>query len=312
MRQFQSTTRPSSVPPSKPRRSSSTLDKLESQTGMRTDPWKMKYYDELTKIDPVVDNPVRAPMTNIDDNSRIKTDEEMEDDFVKFINEIPEPKHENDFDESLWEKFDKDLRMTVGREEAERNPPTALAPDLPKVAEPKPPPKKDRKGGQEQKRDNKVVSPALMQLMQMTGYNEQEIAKLRVKTVISHRVVNQTRLGKIQKMYMLSVAGNGQGLIGVGEGKSAEGSQALLQSQYRAIRNMAPILRYENRTIYGDLSAKVSATELELFARPPGMLSLPSVLKACELTVLQASDSAVNSTSGRSADAPAFTTSPLA
>ncbi|KAJ9602779.1 28S ribosomal protein S5, mitochondrial [Cladophialophora chaetospira] len=246
------------------------VDKLQKQTGMRTDPWKLKYYDELTKIDPVVDNPVRAPMTNIDDNARLKTDEELEADFIKLMNEIPDPKHENDYDQELWDKFDKNLRLTVGREEAERNPPTALAPDLPRVAEPKPQQRKTSKDGEDSGRDQRVVSPAMLQLMQMTGYSQKEIARLRVKTVIQHRVVNQTRLGKIQKMYCLSVAGNGQGLIGVGEGKSAEGSQALLQSQYRAIRNMTPILRYEDRTIYGDLNAKVSATELELYARPPG------------------------------------------
>ncbi|KIW64116.1 hypothetical protein PV04_09072 [Phialophora macrospora] len=248
------------------------FEKLQKQTGMRTDPWKLKYYDELTKIDPVVDKPVRAPMTNIDDNARIKTDEEIEADFVKFMNEIPDPKHENDYDQELWDKFDKNLRLTVGREEAERNPPTALAPDLPKIAEPKPPQRKKSKDGEgdPERNDQRVVSPALLQLMQMTGYSQKEIARLRVKTVISHRVVNQTRLGKIQKIYCLSVAGNGQGLIGIGEGKSAEDAQAILQSQYRAIRNMTPILRYEDRTIYGDLRAKVSATELELYARPPG------------------------------------------
>ncbi|KIW82205.1 hypothetical protein Z517_05232 [Fonsecaea pedrosoi CBS 271.37] len=247
------------------------LDQLQTQTGMRTDPWKLKYYDELTKIDPVVDKPVRAPMTNIDDKSRLKTDEELEDDFVKFINKIPEPKSENDYDQELWDKFDKNLRMTVGREEAERNPPTALAPDLPRISEPaKPQKKKSQRDEEGTERKERAVSPALLQLMQMTGYSEKQIAQLRVKTLIFHSVTNQTRLGKIRKMYCLSIAGNGQGLIGIGEGKSQESSAALVQSQYRAIRNMVPILRYENRTIYGDLKAKVSATELELYARPPG------------------------------------------
>ena len=273
----------------------------------------MKYYDELTKIDPVVDKPVRAPMTNIDDNARLKTDAELEADFVKFMHEIPDPKHENDYDDELWEKFDKNLRLTVGREEAERNPPTAMAPDLPKYADPKPQRPKPRDGGDDSARpDRQIVSPALLQLMQMTGYDQRELSRLRVKTVIQHRVVNQTRLGKIQKMYCLSVAGNGQGLIGVGEGKSAEGSQAVIQSQYRAIRNMIPILRYEDRTIYGDLSAKVSATELELYARPPGMSKVVTTLSIVLLIVVaQVSDCAANNTSGRSADAQAYTIWPL-
>ncbi|EXJ84655.1 hypothetical protein A1O3_05325 [Capronia epimyces CBS 606.96] len=243
------------------------LEKLEKQTGLRTDPWKMKYYDDLTKIDPVVDKPVRAPWTNIDDKSRLKTEDELEDDLIKFMQEIPAPKHENDFDPTLWDKFDKNLRLTVGREEAERAPRTALAPDLPNISE-TPRPKKTTKG------DEVVVeeppSPALVRLMQMTGYDRRQISRLRVKTVIMHQVVNQTRLGKISKTYVLSVAGNQNGLIGIGEGKAAEVTEALIQSQYRAIRNMTPILRYEDRTIFGDVSGKVSATELELYSRPPG------------------------------------------
>lgn len=243
------------------------LEKLDKQTGLRTDPWKMKYYDDLTKIDPVVDKPVRAPWTTVDDRSRLKTEDELEDDLIKFMQEIPAPKHENDFDPALWDKFDKNLRLTVGREEAERKPRTALAPDLPNISE-APPPKKITKG------DEVVVaeppSPALVRLMQMTGYDRRQISQLRVKSIIQHRVVNQTRLGKIQKVYVLSIAGNQNGLIGIGEGKAVDGSSAILQSQYRAIRNMTPIIRYEDRTIFGDVNGKVSATELELYSRPPG------------------------------------------
>lgn len=252
------------------------LEKLEKRTGMRTDPWNLKYYDELTKIDPVVDNPVRAPWTNLDDASRLKTGEEIEDDLIKFMNQIPDPKqgHENDFDPALWDQFDKNLRLTVGREEAERSPRTALAPDLPKVTN-TPNPKTNARGGEDEEKRGRVqdsdITPALLKLMQMTGYSRRQLAQLRTKTVIMHSVTNQTRLGKIQRTYALSVAGNGNGLIGIGEGKSTEMEDARMQSQYRAIRNMTPILRYENRTIFGDVNAKVSATELELYARPPGM-----------------------------------------
>ncbi|EXJ94354.1 hypothetical protein A1O1_02748 [Capronia coronata CBS 617.96] len=242
-------------------------ENLEKQTGLRTDPWKMKYYDDLTKIDPVVDKPVRAPWTTIDDNSRLKTEDELEDDLVNFMQRIPQPKHENDFDPTLWDKFDKNLRLTVGREEAERKPRTALAPELPNISD-TPPPKKTTKG-------NEVVveeppSPALVRLMQMTGYDRRQISQLRVKTIIQHRVTNQTRLGKIHRAYVLSVAGNQNGLIGIGEGKAVEAGDAVLQSQYRAIRAMTPILRYEDRTIFGEVRGKVSATELELYSRPPG------------------------------------------
>jgi small subunit ribosomal protein S5 len=39
-----------------------------------------------------------------------------------------------------------------------------------------------------------------------------------------------------------------------------------------AIRNMRPVPRYEERTIYGDVEAKVGASVVQLSARSPGML----------------------------------------
>lgn len=250
-------------------------EQLDKQTGTRIDPWTMQYFDDLTKINPVVDKPVRAPWTNTDDNARLKTEDELEDDLVKFMQEIPAPqKHDNDFDPSLWDKFDKNLRLTVGTEVAERSPRTALAPDLPRLSQ-APPTKKSMKG--DDVVEEEPPSAALVRLMQATGYNRRQISQLRVKTIFTKQVANQTRLGKIRKTYILSVAGNQNGLIGIGEGKAAQIGDARLQSQYRAIRNMTPILRYEDRTIFGDVDGKVSATELELYARPPGKLSCPFV-----------------------------------
>lgn len=104
----------------------------------------------------------------------------------------------------------------------------------------------------------------------MTGLTEKELRELRFKTVIFHPVVNQTRLGKIRQYYSISIAGDGNGLVGYGEAKGLDASAARMQSQQRAIRNMRPILRHEQRTIYGDLKGKVGGTEIELYNRPPG------------------------------------------
>ncbi|KIW43962.1 uncharacterized protein PV06_05008 [Exophiala oligosperma] len=240
-------------------------EKLYKTTSNRKDPWRVKYYDDLAKIDPVVDKPVQHPWTNLDDNSRLKTDEEFEDDLVKLMHEIPSPRNEDDFDTALWDKFDKNLRLTVGKEEAERHPRTAMVPDLPNIS-PQPPKTKQVRGGSKFDQE----SPALATLMHMTGLDRNALLGLRVKSIVQRTVANQTRLGKIRKTYWLSVAGNEQGMIGIGEAKGVEVGDALIQSQYRAIRNMRPIIRYENRTTFGDLSAKVSGTELELYARPPG------------------------------------------
>lgn len=107
-------------------------------------------------------------------------------------------------------------------------------------------------------------------LKKQTGMSLKEIQGINVKVLVSHRVVNQTRLGKIQSQYMLAVAGNGKGLLGIGEGKSKESLEAGTMARLQAIRNMKPVPMYENRTIYGEVYGKVSAAEVSISARPPG------------------------------------------
>lgn len=109
------------------------------------------------------------------------------------------------------------------------------------------------------------------ELEKQTGLNKKEIKNLYVKNLVFHRVMNQTRLGKIQKFYSLTVVGNMDGLLGIGEGKSAEPDDARQVSLIDAIKRMEPIPRYENRTIFGNVAMKNGAVEMELFARPPGM-----------------------------------------
>lgn len=107
-------------------------------------------------------------------------------------------------------------------------------------------------------------------LIKQTGMELDDIKNLNVKLLVSHRVVNQTRLGKIQSMYYLAIAGNGRGLLGIGEGKSTESPEAMKQARLAAIRNMKPVPMYEKRTIFGDVYGKVAATEVSLHSRPPG------------------------------------------
>jgi small subunit ribosomal protein S5 len=110
----------------------------------------------------------------------------------------------------------------------------------------------------------------IQRLALQTGFLVDDIRRFKTKRLVQHRVVNQTRMGKIQSIYVLTIAGNGNGLFGIGEGKSAEIDDARRQSMLNAIRNMKPIHRYENRTIYGEVHGKVGATEVQLMSRPPG------------------------------------------
>lgn len=130
------------------------------------------------------------------------------------------------------------------------------------------------------------TTAGLLRLSLQTGYSQEELKKFKVKRLVQHRVVNQTRMGKIQSIYCLSIAGNGNGLLGIGEGKSAEPEDSRRQAMLNALRNMKPIHRYEGRTIYGEVHGKVGATEVQLMARPPGMLStirLALILSDCFL-----------------------------
>jgi len=118
--------------------------------------------------------------------------------------------------------------------------------------------------------DDDANAVGLKRLSLQTGWSKKEIRKFRVKNLVTHRVVNQTRMGKIASMYNLAIAGNGDGLLGVGEGKSAEPEDSWRQASMNAIRNMKPINRYEDRTIFGEVSGKVGAVEVKLNSRPPG------------------------------------------
>lgn len=230
---------------------------------------------------------MRAPESNSDYSARLKSEDEFAQDFAAFFADMPENATGAD-----WLRFADSLRLTVGKESNERDPSSARVPDLfapgQTLANPSPSKAetsahlKDGAKGQEAEE----MTDVLRQLLLSTGYTMETVRSLKTKTVVAHAVVNQTRLGKIRRQYCLSIAGNGQGLLGLGEAKSDEGTDAMLQSKYRAIRNMQPIPRYESRTIFGDVSGKVGAVVSNLMTSPPGTyyLSVPVVTTAYHMT----------------------------
>ena len=247
---------------------------LAEQLEERSDPMKFKYVDDFSVIEPGIDRHQRAPESNSDFNFKMKTDDDFAEDWGRYFVELPSEDHASG---SSFVKFANSLRVTHGKEENELNPHSALVPDLfgpgetidePRVEERK---TAAEKGEKERSAAAEEMTDALKSLLLKTGYTEQQVKGLRTKTLVSHSVTNQTRLGKVRRAYRLSIAGNTNGLLGIGEAKSDEAADAVIQSQYRAIRNMQPIPRYENRTIYGDVKGKVGATELQLMHRPPGM-----------------------------------------
>ena len=143
----------------------------------------------------------------------------------------------------------------------------AVAPQLPKIDDPA---LRDlaRQGKQDVSDDE--LRPAFERVARTAKLDVEWLRGLRTKILVHRRVTNQTRMGKVAKTYYLVVAGDGKGLLGLGEGKGAEIEDAKRQALMNAIRNLTPVPRYERRTIFGDVKGKVGATELELFTRPPG------------------------------------------
>ncbi len=107
-------------------------------------------------------------------------------------------------------------------------------------------------------------------LKKRTGMSVKEILNIKAKSLVTRYVTNQTRLGKIQSSSVLVIAGNRNGWLGMGMAKSTEPAAAAEKAKQLAIRNMRPVPRYENRTIYGNVEAKVGATVVKLYSRPPG------------------------------------------
>lgn len=103
-----------------------------------------------------------------------------------------------------------------------------------------------------------------------TGMNSVDIMRLMTKTVVIRRVAQETRLGKVIRFHAMILAGNGNGRLGIGEAKSTDLVIAVSTARLLSMRNMRPIRRYENRTVYGDIESKVSGTVVKLSARPPG------------------------------------------
>lgn len=123
---------------------------------------------------------------------------------------------------------------------------------------------------EEDKIDERDPEGRYKMLMKQTGMTLDEILALDVKVLVDHTVVNQTRLGKIRSFYILAMAGNREGMLGLGQSKGQEIAETRSNAIVTAIRSMKPVPRYEERTIYGEVEAKVSAVKVKLRSRPPG------------------------------------------
>lgn len=104
-----------------------------------------------------------------------------------------------------------------------------------------------------------------------TGFDERYIMGLRVKTLILKTVRNQTSKGKINSFYALVCCGDGNGMLGIGEGKDPEEpGTAILKAHWQAVKNLVKVPRLEDRTIFGNIEHKFGASVVHLRSSPPG------------------------------------------
>lgn len=266
---------------------------LYTQASQRTDPWRLPYEDNLAEVDPVTDHPEKLDASHIPGKLSFREANEVERDAniarvaseqlaKMYPNGIPEGQLDpveqqklQDAMEAALTQATLDPRSTFTSKNQAALDSLAdprhsiIAPDLPRLENRMA--RQTRRLSTEEEED-----PRQKRLLQYMGWDKQQLKKIRTKTLVAHSVTNQTRMGKIRSMYYLTIAGNQDGLLGVGEGKSVEPEEGRKQSIMSAIRNMKPVPRYENRTTFGDLERKVGATKVQLFARPPGKKAPPN------------------------------------
>ncbi|KAJ8612954.1 hypothetical protein MRB53_037162 [Persea americana] len=146
--------------------------------------------------------------------------------------------------------------------------PPDVAPEIPRIHDPNVEWEDAAENDEDAADDDTAVAYA--RLAKVLDRPLNEIKAIRTRRLVVRSVTNQTKLGKIQSSSILCIAGDGNGMLGLGMGKAIEAEEALRLASINAIRNMKPIRRYENRTIFGEVSAHVGAVELTLRARPPG------------------------------------------
>ncbi|PSN73196.1 37S ribosomal protein S5 [Corynespora cassiicola Philippines] len=260
---------------------------LVTQGKKRTDPWKLPYKDDLNEVDPVTDHAIKLSHTDIKGSKSFRLANEVERDasIARIANENLAKMYPNGIPEGELEPEDQarlDQAMEVALAQAALDPRAMYTSKNPKaiesladprhsVIQPDLPRLENRMARQTRRlADAEEEDLRQKRLLQYLGWDKRQLKTIRIKTLLVRFVTNQTRMGKIRSMYQLTIAGNGNGLLGVGEGKSVEPSEARSQSVMSAIRNMKPVLRYENRTTYGTLESKVGATKVNLYSRPPG------------------------------------------
>lgn len=120
-----------------------------------------------------------------------------------------------------------------------------------------------------------------------------EQRNLFIFPILGRRITQQTGKGKIHRIFVGIVVGNGNGLVGYGQGKDDDAERARTKALSEAIRNMDWVERFENRTVWTDIETKFGATRIIMRPRPVGFglrcnPNLHQVLKAAGIKDISA------------------------
>lgn len=108
------------------------------------------------------------------------------------------------------------------------------------------------------------------EMMRLLPVSSKYYRDLQQSILMRRGVVQQTGKGKIRRVSIMVLVGDGNGLVGYGEGKHSIGSTALKAARLAAVKNMDYVERFEKRTIWTEMSTKLGATRLILRPRPVG------------------------------------------
>lgn len=100
----------------------------------------------------------------------------------------------------------------------------------------------------------------------------------RMKVVDVNRTCKGTRSGGLYRFSAMVVVGNGQGVLGWGQGKAAEVAAAVRKAYQRACRNLYPIPRYNEHTIPEPATAKFGKVKVIMYPKAAGRGTVASSL----------------------------------
>lgn len=100
----------------------------------------------------------------------------------------------------------------------------------------------------------------------------------RMKVVDVNRTCKGTRSGGLYRFSAMVVVGNGEGVLGWGQGKAAEVAAAVRKAYQRACRNLYPIPRYNAHTIPEPATATFGKVKVIMYPKAAGRGTVASSL----------------------------------